>query len=39
MPGMSDLPVARHIPPPDPVEERLTERLVDSTIVHRGHYL
>lgn len=39
MPGMSDLPVARHIPPPDPVEERLTERVVDSTIVHRGHYL
>lgn len=43
MPGMSDLPVARHIPPPDPdpdpVEERLTERLVDSAVVHRGHYL
>jgi ADP-ribose pyrophosphatase len=39
MPGMSDLPVTRHIPPPDPVEERLTERVVDSTIVHRGHYL
>jgi ADP-ribose pyrophosphatase len=41
MPGMSDLPVAPHIPPPDqdPVEERLAERIVDSTIVHRGHYL
>jgi ADP-ribose pyrophosphatase len=41
MPGMSDLPVARHIPPPDPdpAEERLAERLVDSTIVHRGRYL
>jgi len=38
---MSDLPVARHIPPPDPdpAEERLAERLVDSTIVHRGRYL
>src|SRR5450759_3491954 len=41
MPGMSDLPVASRIPPPDqdPVEERLAERIVDSTIVHRGHYL
>jgi ADP-ribose pyrophosphatase len=41
MPGMSDLSVAPHIPPPDqdPVEERLAERIVDSTIVHRGHYL
>ncbi len=41
MPGMSDLPVARHISPPDPdpAEERLAERLVDSTIVHRGRYL
>ena len=41
MPGMSDLPVTRHIPPPDldPAEERLAERLVDSTIVHRGRYL
>ena len=41
MPGMSDLPVARHIPPPDPdpAEERLAERLVDATIVHRGRYL
>lgn len=41
MPGMSGLSVAPHIPPPDqdPVEERLAERIVDSTIVHRGHYL
>jgi ADP-ribose pyrophosphatase len=43
MPGMSDLPVARHIPPPDqdpdPVEERLAERLVDSAVVHRGRRL
>jgi len=41
MPGMSDLPVARHIPPPDPdpAEDPLAERLVDSTIVHRGRYL
>ena len=41
MPGMSDLSVAPHIPPPDqdPVEERLAERIVDSTVVHRGHYL
>jgi ADP-ribose pyrophosphatase len=41
MPGMSDLSVAPHIPPPDQdrVDERLAERIVDSTIVHRGHYL
>jgi ADP-ribose pyrophosphatase len=41
MPGMSDLSVAPHIPPPDqdPVEEPLAERIVDSTVVHRGHYL
>ena len=41
MPGMSDLSVASRIPPPDqdPVEERLAERIVDSRIVHRGHYL
>ena len=41
MPGMSGLSVAPHIPPPDPdpAEERLAERLVDSTIVHRGRYL
>jgi ADP-ribose pyrophosphatase len=39
MPGMSNLPVGRHFPSPDPVEKRLAERIVDSTIVHRGHYL
>jgi len=41
MPGMSDLPVARRVPPTprDPVEERLAERVVDSTVVHRGRYL
>jgi len=41
MPGMSDLPVARRVPPtpPDPVEERLAERVVDSAVVHRGRYL
>ena len=39
MPGMSDVPVARHAPTPDPVEDHLTERLVDSVIVHRGRYL
>jgi len=41
MPGMSDLPVARRVPPtpPDPVEDRLAERVVDSAVVHRGRYL
>jgi ADP-ribose pyrophosphatase len=39
MPGMSDLPVAGPAPPPDPVEERLAERVVDSAVVHRGRYL
>ena len=39
MPGMSNLPVGRHFPSPDPVEDRLAERIVGSTVVHRGHYL
>lgn len=48
---MPDLPLVTHraprVPGPgpgpdpdhDPVEARLAERLVDSTVVHRGHYL
>jgi ADP-ribose pyrophosphatase len=41
MPGMSDPTVARRIrpPDPDPVEERLAERVVESAVVHRGRYL
>ena len=45
MPGMSDLTTARQalplppLPDPDPVEERLAERLVDSEVVHRGRRL
>ncbi len=43
MPGMTDPSSSRDGPAPgaggDAVEERLTERTVDSTVVHRGRYL
>ncbi len=43
MPGMTEPPISRDGPAPaagrDAVEERLAERMVDSTVVHRGRYL
>ncbi len=43
MPGMSELSTAGHalppLPLPNPVDARLAERVVDSTVVHRGRYL
>ena len=38
---MPDLPASAYLPPPvtDPIEDRLAERVIDSTVVHRGRYL